>query len=210
MRFLKSRAIWGALLIVLGILFLLESLEILVIGSAWAILFAIGGLAFGYTFLENRDHWWAIIPAFVLLSLGVLIGVDTYAPKLGDQWGGSIFLLGLALSFWVIFLTTRFEQWWAVIPGGILLTLAVLIGFEPLIGGDAFAGLLMLGFAATFLVVSLMPTPDGPMRWALIPAGVMGALGVILLTAATQLANLIWPTALILIGGYLLLRNARR
>jgi hypothetical protein len=210
MRFLKSRTIWGALLIVLGILFLLESLEILVIGGAWAILFAIGGLAFGYTFLENRDHWWAIIPAFVLLSLGVLIGVDTYAPKLGDQWGGSIFLLGLALSFWVIFLTTRFEQWWAVIPGGILLTLAVLIGFEPLIGGDAFAGLLMLGFAATFLVVSLMPTPDGPMRWALIPAGVMGALGVILLTAATQLANLIWPTALILIGGYLLLRNARR
>lgn len=210
MRFLRSRTIWGILLIVMGILFLLESLEILALGGAWAILFAVTGLAFGYTYLENRENWWAIIPALALLSIGALIGMDAYAPGLDDQWGGSIFLIGLALSFWIILFTTRFEQWWAVIPGGILLTLAVLIGVEPLIGDDAFAGLFMMGIGATFLVVSFIRSPDGPMRWALIPAGILGMIGVILLATATQWANLIWPIALIIGGGYLLLRSVRR
>lgn len=210
MRFFRSRTIWGILLIVMGILFLMESLGILVLGATWAVLFALVGLAFGYTFLENREAWWAIIPALVLLSLGALIGLDAYAPALGNQWGGSIFLLGLALSFWIIFFVTGLEQWWAVIPGGILLVIAVLIGVEPYLADDAFAGLMLLGMGATFLVVSLVPLAEGRMRWALIPAGILGSIGVLLLASATQWANLIWPTALILIGGYMLLRNVRR
>ncbi|MGC9347978.1 MAG: hypothetical protein ACP5JG_07565 [Anaerolineae bacterium] len=207
MKILRSRVLWGALLVVMGILFLLESLNVLVLGAAWAILFALVGLAFAYTFLENREQWWAIIPAMTLLGIGALIAVDALLPELGDLLGGSIFLLALSLSFLIIYVVTGAEQWWAMIPGGILLSLALLIGVEPYIGDDVFAGLFLLAIGLTFAIVYLVSTPEGRMTWALIPAGILALIGLILLSAATQLIAYIWPVVLIVIGAYLLLRN---
>jgi hypothetical protein len=201
---------WGVLLVVMGILFLLESLNVLVLGAAWAVLFAFGGLAFAYTFLENREQWWAIIPAMTLLGISALIAVDAVLPELGDLLGGSIFLLALSLSFLIVYAVTGAEQWWAMIPGGILLSLALLIAVEPYMGDDVFAGLFLLAIGLTFAIVYLLPTPEGRMTWALIPAGILALIGVILLSAATPLINYIWPVALIIIGGYLLLRNVRK
>jgi hypothetical protein len=210
MRILRSRVVWGVLLVLMGVLFLLESLNILVLGAAWAVLFAFGGLAFGYTFLENRSNWWAIIPAMTLLGIGAIIALDALLPQLGDVLGGSVFLLALSLSFLIIYAVTGAEQWWALIPGGILLSLALLIGLETYIGDDLFAGLFLLAIGLTFAVVYLVPTSEGRMTWALFPAGILALIGLIVLSAATQLVAYIWPTVLIVIGGYLLLRNVRR
>lgn len=210
MKLWRSRTLWGVLLVVLGVLFLLESLQILALGAAWALLFVAAGLTFGYTLLENREAWWAAIPAMALLSIGALIGVDTLFPELGDTWGASIFLGGLSLGFWLVYLTTRAEQWWALIPGGILLSLAMVLAIEPLVGDDLFAALFMFGIALTFALVYLLPNPEGRMGWALIPAGVLTLVGVIILAATTTYGNVIWPILLIIGGAYILLRNLRR
>ncbi|MGC9523214.1 MAG: hypothetical protein ACP5HG_15190 [Anaerolineae bacterium] len=210
MRFLRSRTIWGVLLILMGILFLLESLGVLAIGGAWALLFVVAGLAFGYTFLEDRANWWAVIPAMTLLGIAALIAVNTYAPRAGETWGASIFLGALSLAFWIIFLTTGMEQWWALIPGGVLLSLAGAIALEPIIAEETFVGLFMLGIGLTFALVYLLSKQRESMSWALIPAGILSMIGIIFFSAATETAALIWPAVLIVIGAYLLLRSLRQ
>lgn len=210
MRIWRSRTVWGILLVVMGTLFLLESLRILALGGAWAVLFIAAGLTFGYTFVESRHNWWAAIPGMTLLSIGTLIGIDAVFPRLGDLIGGSIVLGGLALSFWIIYFTTRFEQWWAIIPGGVLLSLAVGLAAEPIIEADIFPAIFMLGMALTFALVYLLPTANERMVWALFPAGALGIVGLILLSATTQLAGFLWPVVLIVAGAYILLKNLRR
>lgn len=203
----RSRTLWGVLLVIMGILFLLESLAIVELGVLWAVLFAVAGLAFGYTFLEDRERWWAVIPAMALLGIAALIAVDVLLPQVGEVLGGSIFLIFLALAFLIIYGVTRRVEWWAVIPGGILLVLGVLLALEPVLGDDLFAGLFLIGIGLTFAVIYLLPTPEGRMGWALIPAGILALVGLLVLTVTTELAIYIWPIALIVVGAYLLLRN---
>jgi uncharacterized membrane protein YtjA (UPF0391 family) len=38
------------------------------------------------------------------------------------------------------------------------------------------------------------------MRWPLIPAGILGLMGVLITAASANLLNIIWPVALILLG----------
>ncbi len=207
---LRSRALWGLLLIAAGIFFLLESLNILKLGSAWSFIFAAGGLIFLVTFLSEQESWWAAIPGFALLGIGLLIGVDALFPEVGDSIGGGLFLGSLSLAFLAIVLRTGGEQWWGVIPGGILLILGLLLGIEPYIGDDAFAGTFLLGIAATFAMVYLLPLPAGDTSWALIPAGILAVIGALLLASAATWANLIWPIVLIAAGAFILLRNLRK
>ena len=210
MKLMHSRAIWGVVLILVGVLFLLESLAILTLGGAWAFLFVAAGLAFGYVYVEDRSRWWAVIPAFAMIGIGGLIGITTLFPRIGGQWGAGFFLGALGLSFWIIYITTDREQWWAIIPGGVLITLALAIGLEPYIKGEGFVGIFFLGMALTFGLVYLLPTREGPMRWALVPAAILGSMGFIFLSLASRYAAMIWPVFLILIGGYILLRNLRK
>jgi hypothetical protein len=207
---LRSRALWGLLLIAAGVFFLLESIDILELGSAWSLVFAAAGIIFLVTFISRREDWWAAIPGFALLGIGLLIGVDALFPELADSAGGGLFLSSLSLAFIAVLLRTGGEQWWAVIPGGILLILGLLLGVEPYIGEDAFAGTFLLGIAATFALVYILPFPEGETTWALIPAGILAVIGTIVLASATAWANLIWPIVLIAAGLFILLRNARR
>lgn len=210
MKIMYSRILWGMVLILVGLLFLLESLAVLSLGGVWAVLFAVIGLVFGYTFVEDRERWWAIIPAMALLGIAGLIGVAELLPHIDSHWGVSLFMGALGLGFLLIYIVTHRQQWWALIPGGVLLALAVALGLEPYIPGEAFVGLFFLGMGLTFVLVYAVATQEGRMRWALIPAGILGLMGVIFLSIASELATLVWPVLLILIGGYVLLRNVRR
>lgn len=70
-------------------------------------------------------------------------------------------------------------------------------------------GIFFLGLGLTFLLVAIIPTPEGQMRWALIPAVILLVMGLLLTAALTQLINFIWPLALILLGLFLVLRAFR-
>lgn len=204
---LDLRAVGGILLIAAGILFLLQNLGIVagVLTLLWALFPGVSGAVFLYVFLTNRTQWWTVIPGFALLSLAALIAVSQLLPEVGDALGGTLFLGGIGLAFLVLCLADR-EHWWGVIPGGVLLTLALVAGLSPLLEGVGLGGVFFLGLGLTFGLLSLVPTPEERMKWALIPATVLLAMGLLMTSAATGILKYLWPVALILAGLYLIFR----
>lgn len=205
------RILFSLFLIGLGALFLLNNLNLLpwdFISEEifWGAAFGLGGLIFLGVFLNNRENWWAVIPSFVLLGLALIVS-EIIPPALGDLAGG-VFLGMIGLAFWVIYFTHR-DQWWAVIPGGVLVTLAVVATMPNSFEGLATGGIFFLGLALTFLLVYLLPTPDGRMYWAAWPASILGIMGVMLILGAGDMIRFVWPVALILFGGFIIWRALR-
>lgn len=194
----------GALLVAFGVLFLLQNFGLFggVENLVFLILFGAGGLAFLYVFATNQQQWWAVIPGFVLLGLGVLIG---FGDKLG-AWGGALFLGSIGLAFWVIYFIRR-DFWWAVIPGGVLVTLAIVAALGENLPGTATGGIFFLGLALTFALVYLLPVEGSRQRWAAIPALVLGILGLLLILSLGGIINYVWAIGLIVAGVYLLTRG---
>ena len=205
---LESRFIWGGLLILAGLVFLLQNLGFIGIISDlfWALLMGAAGVFFLTVFTQNRAHWWALIPGFTLLSIAVTIVSSVLIPSFSDVWGGSIVLGGIGASFLVIYLLDR-RGWWALIPAGVMLTLAVIAGLGGLFPGLESGGILFLGIGATFALLALLPNPQGRLKWAWIPAGVLLFMGLVLVAAAGEFVVYILPLALIIGGGYLILRT---
>lgn len=205
----KTRLLWGTLLIAAGLLFLAQNLWNVAIGTfLWSSIFGIGGLAFLVAFLNDRDtNWWAAIPGFVLLGLAATMLLDQIPGQVAEAWSDSAFLGGIALAFWAIYLTNR-EHWWAIIPAGVLSTIALIAGIPalPRFEGVEVGGIFFLGLGLTFVLVAVLPTPAGPMTWALIPAAVLLIMGALTMAAATAVLQYIWPVALIVVGCYLLIR----
>jgi hypothetical protein len=208
MRKLGFRVLLGLLLIVGGVLFLLDSLGIMAVEVVlWPLFIGIASLVFLVVFLTApQSNWWAAIPGFVLLGLTGTIALDQLAPEVGETWGGALFLGGIALAFWVIYLVNR-EQWWAVIPGGVLLTLALVAGLSEVLEGVEMGGIFFLGLGLTFGLLALLPTPEGRLTWSIIPAIVLLVMGALVTAAAAELINYVWPAALVLGGLYLLYRT---
>jgi hypothetical protein len=210
MRRIDFRIVWGVLLLVGGVMALLQNFDLL--GNAlawmWGTLLGLAGLTFLLAFLMDRTQWWALIPAMPLLSVAALILLGQTLPSFADAWGGLLVLGGVGLSFWAIFLTNR-SMWWAIIPGGVLLTLAVVAGLDSNTQGLDTGGIFFIGLGLTFALVGVLPTPQGRMRWAFIPALVLIVMGLLIFAAAEQLINYMWPLVLI-VGGLLLVFRAFR
>src|SRR5690554_4137034 len=83
------------------------------------IMFAIG-LPFLYVYLRNREHWWALIPAYTMASIGVLILLGSW---LRGELVAAYINYAIALPFLYVYLRNP-EHWWARIPGGIMATIA--------------------------------------------------------------------------------------
>ena len=207
-------AIWGIILLVAGLSSLASALNwfVGVSGFIFALLFAAGGLAFGYMFLRDmQQSWWAAIPAGALFGLSGTIMVSEYAPNRIAFLGGAVFLGALSLGFWAIYAVRR-DMWWAIIPGGVLFSLAATAALGESnfgTGRDEFVGgIFLFGMGLTFLLVALARVDDGRSRWwAFIPAGILMLLGVLIafsVTAWLESFNLIAAAAMVVGGGFLL------
>jgi len=198
-------ALWGLLLIGLGVLYLLQNFGVLRgMDYVWPALFALGGAAFLIVFFTNRVHWWALIPGFILLGLAATAGSQLLLPGFPGEWSGAIFLGAIGLSFWAVFIARR-ENWWAVIPGGVLLTLAMVTIASQSLPELGTGGIFFLGLAVTFALVFLFTR----MRWALIPAAALAVMGVFLVIGFSSAVNFVWPVVLIAVGLYLVARVLR-
>jgi hypothetical protein len=81
------------------------------------------GLAFWLVYLGDRqERWWAIIPGGVMVTLALVAGVSDLV---GGMETGSIFFLGMALTFLLVALLTRMR--WAYWPAAALGLLGVLL-----------------------------------------------------------------------------------
>jgi hypothetical protein len=207
MKRISSELLIGGVLTAVGVLLLLQNLGFF--GSAedliWATLFSVGGIAFISVVVQNPTRWWALIPGAALLSLGLLIGLTLMAPALGAAWGGTIFLGGLGIGFMAIYLL-RSSHWWALIPGGVLLTLGLVAGLGGRLPDSLSGSLFFTGLALTFGLVAVAPS-DTNRRWALIPAGALLALAAVTAANTPLVVNIVWPALLILAGLALLFRT---
>lgn len=199
-KWLSSPILWGLLFIFGGILFLLENLGVFQGSSLfWAIVLALGGVFFLTMFGGLRSNWWAIIPGITLLGVALLIALDALFPAFEGELGGVIVLGAIGISFLIVYIMNR-SFWWAIIPAGIMFSISIMIAIDTFTTGFDTGGLILLGMGATFAIVALLPDLPTDMRWAWIPAIVLGVIGIIVLAESMEIFNYIWPAALILVG----------
>lgn len=212
------RMLWGILLVLGGIVFLMDNLNIIDLQPllnnlaplVWVLIFGLVGTGFLLYFLSSRSDWWALIPGFTLLGLAYLVGYETLLPRAASDLGAAVFLGSIGLSFAVIYLTTNAEQWWALIPAGSLFSIALTVLASSMFReGDVAGGIFMLGMGATFGLIYILPTSEGRQRWAIYPAAVMLTIGFFIMVSAAQFLGYIWPLALIALGAYLIYRHLR-
>jgi hypothetical protein len=199
----------GVLLVAVGVISLLANFGVLTLNWEMVIgpMLAVGGLVFLLVFISNSDEWWALIPGFILIGVGVNIFMGQFMGAITSNISGAIFLVFVGLPFIMIYLFHH-HHWWALIPGGVLLTMA---GVNLVTNNSALeGGVFFLGISITFGLVYLLPKPSGKLTWALYPAGILLLVGVIIILGATNLLGYIGPLALLIIGGYVLYRAIRK
>ena len=201
----RTRNWWA--LIPGGIMLFLAMTTLLVdnVGGEWVgslFLFLIA-LSFFVVYLNNHSRTWALLVAYIMFVLSI-------APAMASGGGdtaayfGSVFLFAIALPFFVIYFRSP-ENWWAIIPAGVMTTLSVIatLGIAGWIkdaqtGGYSNA-LLMGGLAVTFAVVWLRNAK----AWAKVVTIILAVLAIVSVFFVSYY-DMFWPVAIILAGGYLL------
>ena len=207
MKRVTASTITGLILVGIGVLLMLENFDMLgpFRDVVMAIVFGAGGIACLGIFASRPEARWTAIPGFILLGLAALLGLQAAGFE-APTWGGSLFLGALSLGFWAVYLAER-THWWPIIPGGVLLTLAVVAGIAPGTNGIIAGTVFWLGLALTFGMLFLVGAPHPRATWPLIPAGVSMVLGIATFGSFAGWIDIIWPAALI-VGGLLLVVRA--
>jgi hypothetical protein len=200
------RMVAGVLLMAAGALLLLVEFERITLeGPIWGPLFLLGGAAFFLIlWLSDRSDWWPVIPGGVMFAWGV----STLLGNLGVA-GWFVALIGMAgsaLPFLYIFARNRRSNWWALIPGGIMLLVGLATALGELLGGDWVATFVLWGIALAFALVF---AADRRNWWALIPAGVMALIGFSVSPVVASV-SLLFGLALIVFGVIVILRILAR
>ena len=205
MKLLTSKMFWGLMLVIGGLILLLEQLDIIE-GSEifWMVVSAIAALLFLLALVTNRDAWWAAIPGIGLLAVALSLGLDAFTSVSGEIIG-AIIMGGIGLSFLIVYLIQR-VHWWAIIPGGVLITLAIVAGMEGGDPGPVSGAIFFAGLGLTFALVAVLPNKFGRMTWAWIPGGILLLLAVLIFAGIESIFNYIWPVVLIIVGLFFLWR----
>jgi hypothetical protein len=204
MRRIDPRLLIGVLLVVGGILSLLDVQGIIsnASGIFWGLIFVAGGLVFLFMLFSDPNNWWAAFPGFTLLGLAA----SSFLPDSLEAYDGLVFFAGISMAFWWVYFSDR-ERWWAIIPAGVLLTLGIVSALDNVTGLET-GGSFFLGLGLTFILVAILP--GGSSRsWALIPGTILLIFGALIGTPFFGIAEYFWPTVLIVLGGYFLIRFFR-
>lgn len=204
---MRGRLIWGVALIAMGAFFLAQQLG--VFGTLqlpfWAFAFCLLGVIFLFTFLTDRQQWWALIPGCIMLGLTVVI-VNSETQFVTDQQASALFLFSIGLPFLLIYLVDR-RMWWALIPGGVLSVLALITFVSGgSVSGQTIAAIMLFGLAAVFAVLRFVTRSSPYMGWATWVAIILAVIGTLVLITGPQAATIVGPAILIGLGLFLLAR----
>jgi hypothetical protein len=171
-----------------------------VLARVLGILCMVAGLVF--LFFTGAGGWltWFLIPAGVLFTIGVVtlvLGAGMFMSPLAAVGTAA----GFGVTFVAVFLTRR-NHWWALIPAGAFLGMALwaFAGSRfPVIGWHPVPVVFSVGLS--FFSIYFSAIQKGRMRWCLLVGALLvaAALGYLLaLLLARWLA--LWPLALVIAG----------
>jgi hypothetical protein len=149
-------------LLVIGIMIALVTLDILddsIIATYVLTVIAVP-FVYGY-FRTGRTNWGLLIPAYVLIAVGVMVPLIE-SDTLTEITIPAYILFVVALPFFVVFVRDT-KQWWGLIVGGIL----SLVSFSLLIASDLFeyilpAVLILVGGGILVRQITRRDAPEIP------------------------------------------------
>jgi hypothetical protein len=191
---------WGAVLIVIGIAFLVTRTTSLTINDPWLGMALTGLLSaafFASYFLSGKEKWGWLFPAciFAGTTLTILLGLLVPAPQGG--WISAPVLLGIAAPFLVAYFLDRKEHAWALIPTAVLVAITLIAAMSDLIQGEWMGAFVMLLAALVFLGVWLR---NRARRWPLIVFAVLAVISIIPPLSAGLDSDLIGVVIMFLFG----------
>jgi hypothetical protein len=130
-------------------------------------------LAFLNYALSGWKQWGWLFPAGVFGGLALVITLAT--SNMDSAAVASPLFFGLLIPFVAAYLTDRAHNWWALIPGVVMLFLALTTLFVDSSGGEWVGALFLFMIALSFLVVYLN---NRTRTWALLVAYIVGVLGI--------------------------------
>lgn len=205
----KNSLIVGGFLIFLGILLLLNNLDLIYLRGEMLVsvsFLALGGiLLLGY--LQTQRVSTLIISA-IFLFIGMAILIDATG-IIDNSLIGTLLFWELAALFTVGYLRNS-EKWGLIIPAGILFTLGliVLMHNQSYVNDDLAGGTFFLGLGLTFGLLYLLHR-ENKLEWARVAALILILFSgfIYFTTTDSLLANLMLPATFIALGGYLVLKS---
>ena len=121
--YLTDPSDWGMLIpayVLWAIAGLIALIELNVLKDDWIALYVLTAIALPFLvgFLRDRNQWGLLIPAYVLLAVGLMVGLIG-AGLLDDLLIPAYVVFAIAIPFLVVYLRNR-AHWWALIPAGIM------------------------------------------------------------------------------------------
>lgn len=172
----RSGLFWGVLLIGGGLLALAGQMGYVdaLSPQMWMFVFAAISLVALISYaLSGWRQWGLLFPAGVFGGLALIIALAE--ANVDSAAVASPLFFGLLIPFVAAYLSDRTHNWWALIPGGVMLFLALTLLFVDSSGGEWVGALFLFMIALSFLVVYL----NNRIRtWALLVAYIVGVLGI--------------------------------
>jgi hypothetical protein len=157
----------------------------------WASLFGAAGALF-LVYLVDRVFW-TVYAGFPLLgiSAGILAG------QCSTEYGWAAFFFVSSAAFWLLYAVGRPASWWAIMPGGTLVSLGVVLIVGTYVSNMVNAGIFCLCLSFTFLAILFLTREN---KWAYIPAGSLAVAGVLFMALGTSTKAVLYSCAVILIA----------
>ena len=172
----KSGLFWGLLLILGGGVALAQQFGYFaqLPDSAWMWVFAVISLVALISYLASGfKEWGWLFPAGVFGGLAVIVFMAVNHMESAAM--GSPLFFGLLIPFAAAYLTDRTRNWWALIPGGVMLFLALTTLLVDRIGGEWIGSMLLFLIALSFFAVYMN---DHSRTWALLVAYILFVLSI--------------------------------
>lgn len=162
-------------------------------------------LPFLGVYLTNREkNRWAIIPAYVLFSIIPIILFESFG-QVGDFIPTYVMTV-IAIPFLITYYQNK-DNWWALIPAYVLLTIGVIVPLTELnyVNDNLIPSFILFAVSAPFLFVYYRNNDN---RWALIPGGITAVIGL-LLFISFEAAEYFTPILFIGAGLWMLFRKPK-
>jgi hypothetical protein len=198
---------WGAVLVVIGMVYLVTGKNFLQIQDPWLAAALCAGLSlafFASYFLIGVKQWGWLFPACFLAGSTVVILLSQILGQQG-AWIGAPVMLSFGVPFLVAYFLDREKNQWSLIPTFVMVALTMVVLLVGFIRVELVVTLYALLIALPFLYLFLR---DRKRTWALIVAIVLAAISLV--PALGSGANIIAPVLLVLGGGLLVFLNFRK